>query len=157
MFLTAQELQVIQNDYDTLLQSTESSRVTIEYRTWYSPGMEPDMHPIYKNDQRTVDSVPVTLEDVHCIQHIIKKDWELGKYSQFLVEVGDCIFHFHKSQNLQEPVAGKEVVPHSMIFIDQSMVRWKPKQYDAGPLSKNILFRIGEGPIGQPVACRIEK
>jgi hypothetical protein len=152
-FLSQAEIGLIQSDFTQMLQG-EGSLVTLTYRTPLLAGSSPDPDPVYKFDRRLQDNDLETVS-VRCfIQIVHARDLKILGFG--IVQVGDAILYFLDTLNLQEPNAGKPVLPSTLFITDPHGNKWSPV-IDAGPLKNYLAMTLNNRAISQVVPCVLLK
>ncbi|NOJ28249.1 MAG: hypothetical protein DA330_09595 [Nitrososphaera sp.] len=140
--MTSREIKLIKRDFEKLLQSPEACNATLRFYVDLGGG--------------ELGEVPQELPDVRCVQQVVgPRDLRLLK--DRIIEVGDAIFYFSSTQNLNEPIAGQPIAQGTLKIVDPSGLVWSPKLIDQGEAARFLTFHVMDMQIGQVVVCALEK
>ena len=142
-FMTSAEVRLMKSDFEQNLLSAEANNVTLQYYVQLTAAGEVSTNPILKPNVRAMQK-PIKMRDLQNLKDRI-------------IEIGDCIFYFPSSENLNEPVTGSPVAPGTLKVIDPSGLIWSPKVIDAGAASRFLTFHTMNFQLGQALICKLEK
>jgi hypothetical protein len=155
MFLSAQELTIVTTDFERLLTGAEATPITLRYAATGFPGAPPVIDKAFNRNVGPIDPMGLKTATIKAIQEHVKPR-SIKLLSIGYLEVGDCIFYFSKSVNLQQPVSGYDVTWDSLRVIDPSGVLWRPKVLPTSVQGKLATERLGSDQICQVLACHPE-
>lgn len=153
-FLMPNEMALMKRDFNQMVDRPDGTKVTLRYTTYVVPGDEPDIDPVYKNDRRVQNTMPVEVEEVPCFQRIVH-DRDLKILAFGILEVGDVIFYFKADVNLQEPESGSPAVPGSLVIVDSLENEWVPVVNLAGPLRRHLAMLIQDNAIAEVIPAKL--
>lgn len=149
--LTSIELAMIEGDYEEILAGPEATDLTIVYTTRLNAAATPRVDPVYKIDDRQVDSNPIEVS-VLGLQQVVKLE-DLAKYPFGFLHQGDVIFFFSIAVNFLEPLPGFPVVTESLRIRDVARVLWTPYKQVIQDQPDLLKLRIGNIQYGQALPC----
>lgn len=138
----------MRKDFEANLRSPEASDVILRY---YSTGQPSNPEEPYHSDGAPLLPDPIDLT-IRSLQKIIGPSNVKGVHST-LFEIGDCIFYFSTSVNMEEPVSGMHVAEGTIQFIDPSGMEWSPKPIQNLDEKKLRTFHLGNLQYCQAVLC----
>ncbi len=153
-FLSSAELALVQNDFVQMVNG-EGSLITINYRTVLSPGGQPVIDPVYKNDLRVQNSIEQTTTAKGMMQIVHARNLVILGFG--IVQEGDAIFYFLDNLNLLEPITGKPALESTVYFIDPFGGKWNPILNDVGPLQRYLAMSLNNKAISKVVPCVLRK
>lgn len=154
-FISGVERRTIKSDYEQGIRSPEAQRVTLVYRV-YKASAPSVKDPVYDNvEDREEEPEDKKVPGTPCYQQIVNMR-TIKEYAVGFVEVGDCIFWFSTSLDLNEPVEGDAMVPGSFYIEDALGNTWIPKLQEAERKKQNLLLLEGSLQVGQPLMCMVK-
>lgn len=142
-FMSAREVNLMRSDFEQNLLSAEAINVTLQYYVQLNANGEVSTDPILKHNVRAMQK-PIKLRDLQNLKDRI-------------LEVGDCIFYFSTSLNLNEPVLDSPMAQGTLKVIDPSGLVWSPRVIDGGEASRFLTFHTMNFQLGQALICKLEK
>lgn len=149
------EIALIRRDFADLVRAPESNKITLSYKTWQNPGDSPQIDEVYGTDRRVNSAVDVTVPNVQCVMSIVHaRDLKLLAFG--VINVGDVLFYFLDTINMQEPKAGFPLVPDTLFFQDVTGTKWTPV-LDPGPMGHYLVELLRDYGTAQVVAAKLKK
>lgn len=149
MFLSANEIALMQSDFSTLLNSPEATTV----RFWSMRAADPlDSDDVFHVEDGELEEVSFTGK---AIQHFVKpQDEQLLKFG--IVEAGDCIFFTSTDYDLQFSGCIEGAVTIDAPYPDNS-VSWTPVPRERKEFFNYLITRLGNNQFSQVIPCKLKK
>lgn len=152
-FLAPHEIGLIRQDYRQMLASSDAIQVTLEYQSLLA-GQVSALDEVYHRETSRLETLRLT--KLPCLFRIVHER-NLRVLAFQIVEVGDAIFYFPETLNLEEPVKGHPAVAETISFLEPQGSQWTPVLKDAGPLRRYLAMEFGGRAIAQVVPCTLRK